>query len=136
MFKGKLTLKIFLLLVSSDLLETLTQYCFKKGAIGGLTFDVNSFSGALVFLGQVALSPYLWLGIISVGLTFIIWSTALSRVDLSVAVPVASFSYIFIPVISIIFLHERVSVLRWLGIFLILAGVIFVSASTKEKENR
>lgn len=132
MFKGKLTLKIFLLLVFSDVLETWIQYCFKKSALAGLSFNVSSFSGALVFLGQAALSPYLWLGIISVALAFIIWSTALSRVDLSVAVPICSFSYIFIPVVSIIFLHEHVSVLRWLGIFFILAGVIFVSVTTKE----
>jgi undecaprenyl phosphate-alpha-L-ara4N flippase subunit ArnE len=67
-------------------------------------------------------------------LTFIIWSTILSKIDLSVAVPIASFSYILVPLVSIIFLHEKISALRWLGIFFILAGVIFVSLSSREKE--
>jgi undecaprenyl phosphate-alpha-L-ara4N flippase subunit ArnE len=66
--------------------------------------------------------------------TFIIWSTILSKIDLSVAVPVCSFSYVTIPLVSIIFLHEKISLLRWSGIFFILVGVIFVSLSSKEKE--
>jgi len=50
-----------------------------------------------------------------------------------VAVPIASFSYILVPLVSIIFLHERVGVLRWLGIIFILLGVIAVSLSSREK---
>jgi drug/metabolite transporter (DMT)-like permease len=77
---------------------------------------------------------YLWLGLISVALTFVLWSTILSKIDLSVAVPVASFSYILIPIASIIFLHEKISALRWSGIFFILAGVIVVSLSEKTSQ--
>jgi undecaprenyl phosphate-alpha-L-ara4N flippase subunit ArnE len=66
--------------------------------------------------------------------TFIIWSTILSRIDLSAAVPIASFSYILVPLVSIVFLHEKISNLRWLGIFFIILGVIFVSLSSQEKE--
>jgi drug/metabolite transporter (DMT)-like permease len=66
-------------------------------------------------------------------LTFVIWSTILSKIDLSVAVPIASFSYILVPIVSIVFLHEQISLFRWLGILLILTGVVFVSLSTEEK---
>jgi drug/metabolite transporter (DMT)-like permease len=50
-----------------------------------------------------------------------------------VAVPVASFSYILVPLASIIFLHEKIDMLRWFGIIFILMGIIFVSMSSKEK---
>jgi drug/metabolite transporter (DMT)-like permease len=37
--------------------------------------------------------------------------------------------------VSILFLHETITLLRWMGIFLILTGVIFVSVSSRVKES-
>jgi len=134
MFKKKITFKLFIFLVGADVLETLTHFFFKKSVIAETTVDVNNLQGVLGFLGGVTHSPFLWFGLVSVIATFIIWSTILSKIDLSVAVPICSFSYISIPVVSIIFLHEYVSLIRWIGILFILCGVIFVSLSSKEKE--
>lgn len=134
MFKKKLTLKIISFLVLSDILETLSQFCFKKSALSGSDFFIRRLSDVFVFLQGPLFSPYLWLALFSVLLTFIIWSTILSKIDLSVAVPIASFSYVLVAIVSIIFLGEKISSLRWLGIFFILIGVIFVSLSSKEKE--
>ena len=134
MFKKKLTLKIISFLVLSDILETLSQLCFKKSAISGSDSFIRGFLDVFVFLKGPLFSPYLWLALFSVLLTFIIWSTILSKIDLSVAVPVASFSYVLVPIVSIIFLGEKISMLRWIGIFFILVGAIFVSLSSKEKE--
>ncbi len=134
MFKKKLTLKIILFLVFSDILETLIHLCFKKGAMSFDYFDINTCAEGVTFLAGVFSTPFLWLGIFLALLTFVVWSTILSKIDLSVAVPIASFSYILIPLTSAIFLHERVSLLRWIGVIFILAGVIFVSLSSKEKE--
>jgi drug/metabolite transporter (DMT)-like permease len=134
MSKKKLTLSILLFLIFSDALETLTQYFFKKGAIIGEGFAVTSAADFFGFLRLVFSSGYIWLGLLSVALTFVVWSGILSKIDLSVAVPVASFSYVFVPIVSIVFLHEKVNMLRWCGIFFILVGVVFVSLSSKEKE--
>ncbi|MFA6350660.1 MAG: EamA family transporter [Candidatus Omnitrophota bacterium] len=97
-------------------------------------FQVLNIGDALLFAKISVLSPFLWLGLLSVLLTFVIWSTILSKVDLSVAVPVASFSYVFIPLVSMIFLRETIGPLRWAGIMFILIGVVCVSLSSKEKE--
>lgn len=134
MFKKKLTLKILLFLVFSDFLETFTQFCFKKSTFSQSEFYVTKLLDIAIFLKGVFSSPFLCFGLLSVLLTFIIWSTILSKIDLSVAVPIASFSYILVPLISIIFLHEKISILRWTGILFILVGVIFVSLSSKEGE--
>ena len=133
MFKKKITFKIIIFLVFSDILETATQLCFKKSALSQDYFDVNTILDGIIFLKGAFASPFLWLGILSVLLTFIIWSTLLSKIDLSVAVPVASFSYILVPLTSIMFLHEKVGLYRWLGVFFILLGVVFVSMSSGEK---
>jgi drug/metabolite transporter (DMT)-like permease len=134
MFKKNITPKILLFLIFSDLFETFTQFCFKKSTFSQSEFYITNLPGLIVFLKGVFFSPFLWLGIFSVLITFIVWSTILSKIDLSVAIPIASFSYILVPLTSIIFLHEKITILRWSGIFFILLGVIFVSLSSKEKE--
>lgn len=134
MSKKKITLSILLFLIFSDALETLTQYFFKKGAGIAEGFSVASVSDFYSFLRLVFSSGYIWMGLLTVALTFVVWSGILSKIDLSVAVPVASFSYVFVPIVSIVFLHEKINMLRWCGIFFILTGVVFVSLSSKEKE--
>lgn len=133
MFKKKVTFKILLLLIASDILETAIHFFFKKSVLSQADFAVINLASAAVFFRLVFSSPFLWGGLAAVVIVFIIWSTVLAKIDLSVAVPVASFSYILVPIISIIFLDEKVTILRWVGIFLILAGVILVSLSSKER---
>jgi len=134
MFKKRLSLKILIFLVLTDFMETFTHLCFKKSALTENEVIITSFSGVLIFLQSVFSSPFLWLGLLSVLATFILWSSLLSKIDLSVAVPVCSFSYILVPLASIIFLHEKVSLFRWSGVLFILLGVVFVSLSASEKE--
>lgn len=116
--KKHITFKIFAALAATDLLETFAQFCFKKSAVSGMLIR----------------SPFLWLGLFSVFVIFVLWCVVLSKIDLSVAVPVASISYITIPLVSIIFLGEKVSFTQWSGIFLILSGIILVSLSAKTRE--
>ncbi|MFA5090531.1 MAG: EamA family transporter [Candidatus Omnitrophota bacterium] len=129
----RLTLKIISLLIFSDVLETFTHFCFKKSTLTQFQAVITDIPQAFGFLSGVFSSHFLWMGILSVVLTFILWSAVLSRIDLSVAVPVASSSYIFVPLVSIIALGEKISLMRWLGIILIVLGVVFVSKSTSEK---
>jgi len=133
MFKKRLTLKVISFLVFCDILETFVQFCFKKSTLTQGGFNIGIFSDILGFLLGVFSSWFIWVGLLTVVLEFAIWATVLSKVDLSVAVPVASFSYVLIPIVSIIFLHEKISLLRWSGILFILIGVIFVSVSSKER---
>lgn len=135
MFRKRLTLKILLFLILSDVLETFIQFCFKKSTLPVTGFSVTGPSDALAFIKIVAASPFLWIGICAVLVIFVIWSTILSKIDLSVAVPVASFSYILVPTCSIVFLKETISPLRWVGIIFILSGIILTSLSSKEKIN-
>lgn len=133
MINKKLTLKILLFLVLSDCLETFTHFCFKKSALTQSAFVVRGLNDTLIFIQAMFSCGFLWVGLLSVAATFIIWSIVLSKIDLSVAVPIASFSYILVALVSIIFLHENITPLRWIGIFFILSGVVFVSLSTERR---
>ena len=133
MFKKKVTFKILLLLIASDILETAVHFFFKKSTLGSSPSQVTDLATMLGFLKVAFSSPFLWAGLLTVAAVFVIWSMVLSKIDLSVAVPVASFSYILVPVVSVIFLHEQISALRWFGLVFVLAGVILVSLSSKER---
>ncbi|MFC1690539.1 EamA family transporter [Nanoarchaeota archaeon] len=60
---------------------------------------------------------------VSSALIFII---ALKYGDLSVLYPITSLSYIWVSLISIKYLNEEMNKYKWLGIALIVLGVIFI----------
>lgn len=125
-----LTLKIFLLIVLNDVGDTIAQLLMKKGLVR-IGIDNINFGNIAEFSARNMASPLVWLGIFVFVLNFFVWIVILSRVDLSIAMPVGSTSYIFVPIAAMIFLHEHVSVLRWAGIILIAMGIHFVSQSRK-----
>jgi drug/metabolite transporter (DMT)-like permease len=53
----------------------------------------------------------------------------LSWADLSYVLPVTSIGYVLVALAGRILLHEEISVKRWAGILLIMAGVALVSGS-------
>jgi len=128
MRKNHLTIKIILLIVLNDLGDTLAQFLMKKGLISTGIEQVN-FGNILDFVTQNAASPLVWAGIIVFILNFLVWIIILFRVDLSIAMPIGSTSYIFVPLVAMIFLGEQVSLLRWIGIGAIILGINFVARS-------
>jgi len=134
--KRPLTFLLFVLIVFTDVLETVAQFCFKKTALLQHSVAVTNITDALRFISVAVTSPFLWLALFSIAILFCLWITILSKIDLSVAIPVASFSYITIPLISIIFFSEKVLFLRWVGIGFILLGVILVSLSSHRQGER
>lgn len=130
MKKNSLTLKVFGLLVLNDIGDSLAQLLMKKG-LSGSGIGALNFSNIAEFAAKNISSPLLWTGVIICILNFFLWIVILYRIELSVAMPVGSTSYIFIPILAMIFLHEHISLIRWLGIIFIILGIHFVSQSAK-----
>ena len=129
--KKGLTPKIFFLILITDFGDSAAQLFMKQGLTHtGIT--ALNLSTVFDFVMRNAASPLVWFGIFLYALTFFIWIVVLSHVDLSIATPVASTSYILVPLIAIIFLHESVPPSRWIGIFLIILGIRLVSKSKQE----
>ena len=117
---GQLPLKIFLFIVANDLLDTTAQLLMKTGI-----HHLFNFGNPHFFLFWIGVAIYLF--------NFFLWMKILSKIDLSVALPLASSSYILIPLAAVFFLHEFVSPIRWLGLVLIVLGIYFVSQSKPSK---
>ena len=60
------------------------------------------------------------------GASFIIYLFALKGADLSVIFPLVSLSYVWVSFLSIRYLNERMTALKWSGVLLIVAGAILV----------
>lgn len=123
---------MLILIIMTDVGESIAQLFMKTG-LNGIGITSITFSNFAEFTLKGASSPLVWLGIGVYIVNFFIWITILSRIDLSVAVPVGSTSYILVPILSIIFLHETVSPARWLGIAFIIGGIHFVAKSAESR---
>ena len=51
---------------------------------------------------------------------------ALSKLPLSIAYPMLSSGYVLVVLMSKIFLKEKVSLRRWLGVFIIIIGIFII----------
>lgn len=130
MKKSHLTLKIFFLIILNDIVDTIAQVIMKKALVHAGLGPVT-FSNLAESVSRGVSSVLLWLGVLLYVFNFFIWIVVLYKIDLSVAMPVGSTCYIFVPILAILFLHEEVGPIRWLGTLCIMLGIHFVVQSKK-----
>lgn len=70
--------------------------------------------------------PWMWVGVGMMALAFFALLGALSIYNVSFVVPVTALSYIGGALGGVVFLHERVSFWRWIGVLLVAIGVTLV----------
>ena len=78
---------------------------------------------------QLAANHAFWLALAAYGLSVGVWLVGLSRLPLSQAYPVLSIGYIIAALLAWGVLGETISLARWAGIGLIIAGVMFVAGT-------
>ena len=80
-------------------------------------------------LGMFVHPPF-WLALSLLAGHFFLWLYVLTRLELSVAVPLTASSYVFNAVLVHLRLGEQVSVRQWLGTLLITLGVVIVTRTS------
>jgi len=104
------------------LCDTAGEVLLKKGATAS-----NSASGLAAVVGVTPLaSAWTWLGIVIYIAGLISWLHVLRFVPVSVAFPMINAVHVLVPISSLIFLHEQISFRRWLGIGLIVCGILTI----------
>ena len=78
---------------------------------------------------DLSASPAFWLALAAYGVSVVVWIVGLSRLPLSQAYPVLSIGYIIAALLAWGILGETISVARWTGIALIIAGVLLVTGT-------
>jgi multidrug transporter EmrE-like cation transporter len=91
--------------------------------------NINSLSD-LISKGFIKESILILLALISFFLAFIFYGLVLSKTNLSVAQPVfTALSMFFVIIISLFLLNEPFSIKYFIGLFLIIIGILIVSQS-------
>jgi uncharacterized membrane protein len=114
------------LIALTDICDTISQLILKS-SINSLDWHINSIKKALLLILQLLKIPRVWFGFCLSGISLVFWLIALTKADLSLAFSIDSMRYILIALASAIFLKEKVSRGRWLGIMCVVFGIILVA---------
>jgi drug/metabolite transporter (DMT)-like permease len=82
--------------------------------------------------GLAMLNPFVTLAIAMLILALLVRMALLSVADLSFVLPMTAVGYVIAAVFGKLFLHEEVSVQRWLGVILIFAGAALVGSTSQK----
>ena len=99
------------------------QIILKKGLLllGGVQFS----SGVMVEIFRIIHSPYVMGAFVLQGTIALFWVYVLSRIQLVYLFTMSgAFFYILLALASWIVLGERLSLIQWLGVFMISFGVV------------
>jgi undecaprenyl phosphate-alpha-L-ara4N flippase subunit ArnE len=112
----------------SIVLSAAAQILTKVGADDTVGDAILGFRGLL--------SGWMWLGILALIGSLLSWLEALKTIRLNIAANLVGVIHIMVPIGSWLLLGELISARRWLGIALVVAGVIVtarVAAQLEEK---
>ena len=57
----------------------------------------------------------------------LLWMYIIKHFPLSIAYPLGSMSYVFTMIAAMVFFHEDVNMLKWIGVFFIMTGCVLLT---------
>ncbi len=109
------------LVLVAALVESAAHVTLKRGVAPGSEWTQMFRSTRARWFAGAAISLFIVEGFL--------WTLALHRLDLSIAQPAGSLTFVLVAIASRVVLKEHISPRRWAGIALILAGVAAMGAS-------
>lgn len=123
-----MTAQSLVLIVISVLLGVLGQLLLKMGMNQVGPLESEGGLGGLVRIGiQVFSNLKVIGGFAAYGVSSLFWIAVLSKINLSLAYPMLALLYVLVPLAAWLFLGEQIPPLRWLGIGVIIVGIVIIS---------
>src|SRR4030042_515771 len=116
--------KYYISLSISIICNCLSLILLKKGMLSVNNFGENLHDITAWF--QLLVNGYIIFSIILFVLSFITWMISLTKIDLSLAYPTVSITYIIITLASYYFFNEALTIYRIVGIFFIITGIVIM----------
>jgi len=115
-------LKVIILTLSQCFLLASGQVCFKLAVekIDKLQWSCACFVNLLT-------NWWLLAGGICMIAAMILWGYILKHYEFSMVYPITAFAYVFGMLAAIFIFHETVSPIRWIGVGLIMLGIVFIT---------
>lgn len=120
----------FAWVLTGVLLNAAAQLLLKAGARSVGAISMSDGSAALWrSAAGLAQHPGILGGLICYAVSVVVWIVALSRVEVSIAYPMLSIGYVVNAALAWWLFGEQVNAQRWLGIAVIVIGVVLVARS-------
>ena len=85
--------------------------------------------GTVAFLGKVLLRNETWWAVLCLALGALAWLGVLYRMEVSKAFPFLSLGFVMVVLVARLCLQEVVPPARWLGVVLIVGGVVLIAGT-------
>jgi uncharacterized membrane protein len=121
--KTKTYVLLFLLVVLGSVGNTILS----KGMRDAGELDISHFASLTAAALRILTSGTIWLGIAMMLGFMVCHMLVLSWADYSFVMPFSAIAYALVPLLAYLFLHEQVSTARWVGIVLIVLGVVLIN---------
>lgn len=131
---SKTVINVVLLFISIGL-AVAGQLSMKAGMnkVGEIKAEDFKHPGDLIV--RVLKSAWAVIGVVLYAISALFWLVVLSRVDLSVAYPIVAAGYVVVVFYSWLVFKEPVKWIAWIGLALIVAGVIITAQGLKKKDD-
>ncbi len=122
-------LRVALAMVVGSAATAMGQILIRRGMqqIGSL--EEYAPAALVAYFSQVLTNPSVIGGTLLNGVFYLLLLTVLSWAEVTVAVPFTALEYGFAAVLAITILQEAVPPIRWMGIVLVIVGVLLISLS-------
>ncbi len=127
--------KLLLILLIGLLFESTGVVLLKKGMTQIGAIQAITPAALAHILKASITNPQILFGVFFEALFFACLLILMSKSDISFLWPLTALSFVFATLAAMVFLHERVSAVRWAGVVLIMIGAALISYSEHQKTN-
>jgi drug/metabolite transporter (DMT)-like permease len=122
-------LRVIIVMTIASAATAMGQILIRRGmqAVGSL--ETYAPVALMLYFAQALSNPYVVAGTVLNAVFYFLLLTALSWTGVTVALPLTALEYGFAAMLAVIILQEQVTTLRWVGIMLVVFGIILISMS-------
>jgi drug/metabolite transporter (DMT)-like permease len=121
-----LKIKTYVVLAWMVFFTTAGNALLDKGMKGVGALDFSAAAAVHAGLAHMMSSGVLWLGALCMTLFLLCHMLVLSWADYSFVMPFSALGYVLVPLVGVLWFGEVVHTTRWIGIGLIVFGVVLV----------
>lgn len=105
----------------------LSQVLLKIGIDQKLaTIEFKGLKSLLPLAIEIFTHPLIFISIVLLLLSFALWMYILSKFKLGIAFPMTALVYVFVAIMSIFTLGEKLSLTNYLGVFFVVLGIVLL----------
>ena len=110
----------------------LGQILLRRGMLQVGSLESWAPMALIGYFGHALSNPYVVAGTFLNAVFYFLFLAALSWNDVTVVLPLSAIEYGFAALLAVLMLKEQVPPMRWLGITLVLVGIVLISKSGVE----